>query len=64
MSVVATMTMNFDAQGDISYHKNKAGDFPRTESKSVHLSCIAKGLMVKCIKHKMQDSSGSPGSIK
>lgn len=51
---VVAMTMDFDTQGNISYTENKAGDFPRTESKPVHLGCIAKGLMVRCIKWKMQ----------
>lgn len=43
---VVAMTMDFDAQGNISYSENKAGDFPRSESKPVCLSCIAEGLKV------------------
>lgn len=43
---VVAMTMDFDAQGNISYSENKAGDFPRSESKPVYLSCIAKRLKV------------------
>ena len=40
------MTMDFDAQGNISYSESKAGDFPSSESKPVYLSCIAKELKV------------------
>jgi len=43
---VVAMTLDFDAQGNISYSENKAGDFPRSESKPVCLSCIAEGLKV------------------
>lgn len=56
--------MDFDAQSDISYHENKAGDFPRTESKLVYLNCIAKDLMVRCIKFTLQDNSRSLGPMK
>ena len=61
---VVTMTVDFDPHSDISYCENKAGDFPRTESKLVYLNCIAKGLMVRCIKFKLQDDSRSLGSMR
>lgn len=57
------MTMDFHAQDDISYRENKAGDFPRRESKLVCLNCVVKGLMVRCVKSEMQEDSGSLGSI-
>ena len=54
---VVAMTIDFDAQGNIRYSENKAGNLQ-------NLSCIAKRIAVPCIKFKMQENSESLGSMK
>lgn len=61
---VVTMTMDLDAQKNISYNENKAVDFPRSESKPVFQLYRQEANGLRCIKYKMQDNNRSLGAMK